>query len=159
MYRSLVGKPERKRPLGGPSDKWENDMKINLKPVYWERVGWISLVSGKWQTAGCFDNGNEPSGSVNYGGNWVFQEGPCFMKVCVIKLASSTVKSPVRICMQSAVLTTANGRLHCGKRCKLSAGHVTSFCVRFGMSHSEIKLVTKVGRFFVCSGVTLVLNF
>ena len=33
VYRVLVGKPERKRPLGKPRRRWEDNIKINLKEV------------------------------------------------------------------------------------------------------------------------------
>jgi len=31
VYRVLVGKPERKRPLGRPRRRWEDDIKIDLQ--------------------------------------------------------------------------------------------------------------------------------
>jgi hypothetical protein len=45
-YRVLVGKPERKRPLGGPRRRWMDNIKMDLKS---DRVGWYGLdrsVSG-----------------------------------------------------------------------------------------------------------------
>jgi len=30
VYRVLVGKPERKRPLGRPRDRWEVNVKMDL---------------------------------------------------------------------------------------------------------------------------------
>ena len=36
VYRVLVGKPEGKRPLGGPRRKWENNIKMDLQEVGWE---------------------------------------------------------------------------------------------------------------------------
>ena len=33
VYRVLVGKPERKRPLGRPRCRWENNIKMNLQEV------------------------------------------------------------------------------------------------------------------------------
>jgi hypothetical protein len=32
-YRVLVGKPERKRPLGRPRRRWEGDIKMDLQGV------------------------------------------------------------------------------------------------------------------------------
>jgi hypothetical protein len=32
-YRMLVGKPERKRPLGKPSGKWMDNIKMDLRKV------------------------------------------------------------------------------------------------------------------------------
>ena len=34
-YRVLVGKPEGKRPLGGPRRRWEDNIKMNLQEVGW----------------------------------------------------------------------------------------------------------------------------
>lgn len=42
-YRLLVGKPMRKRPLGNPWRRWEDNNKKNLKENGWELVGWICL--------------------------------------------------------------------------------------------------------------------
>jgi hypothetical protein len=33
MYRVLVGKPEGKRPLGGPRYRWEDNIKADLQEV------------------------------------------------------------------------------------------------------------------------------
>jgi hypothetical protein len=33
VYRVLVGKPDGKRPLGKPSRKWEDNIKIDLQEV------------------------------------------------------------------------------------------------------------------------------
>ena len=33
VYRVLVGKPEGKRPLGGPRRRWEDNIKIDLQEV------------------------------------------------------------------------------------------------------------------------------
>ena len=33
VYRVLVGKPERKRPLGRPRRRWEDNIKMNLPEV------------------------------------------------------------------------------------------------------------------------------
>jgi hypothetical protein len=41
VYRVLVGKPERKRPLGRPRRRWEDYMKINLREVGW--TAWTVL--------------------------------------------------------------------------------------------------------------------
>jgi hypothetical protein len=32
-YRALVGKPEGKRPLGGPKRRWEDNIKMDLREV------------------------------------------------------------------------------------------------------------------------------
>jgi len=33
VYRVLVGKPERKRPLGRPKRRWEDNIKMDLQEV------------------------------------------------------------------------------------------------------------------------------
>jgi len=35
VYRVLVGKPEGKRPLGIPSHRWEENIKMDLQEVGW----------------------------------------------------------------------------------------------------------------------------
>ena len=35
VYRVLVGKPEGKRPLGRPSRRWEENIKMELHNVEW----------------------------------------------------------------------------------------------------------------------------
>jgi hypothetical protein len=49
MYKLLVGKPERKRPLGGPRCKWMNNIKMYPVEIGW--VMWTELVwlGGKWR--------------------------------------------------------------------------------------------------------------
>ena len=44
VYRVLVGKPERKRPLGRPKHRWENDIKLDLQEVGCRGVDWIELA-------------------------------------------------------------------------------------------------------------------
>jgi len=40
VYRVLVGKPERKRPLGRPRRRWEDNIKMDLQEVgSWLRIG------------------------------------------------------------------------------------------------------------------------
>jgi hypothetical protein len=39
-YRILVGKPERKRPLGRPRRRWGDNIKMDLKR---DRMGWCGL--------------------------------------------------------------------------------------------------------------------
>ena len=45
MHRVLVGKPERKRPLGRPRRRWE-DIKIDFREVGGVETGWIWLRIG-----------------------------------------------------------------------------------------------------------------
>jgi hypothetical protein len=34
-FRALVGKPEGRRPLGGPKHRWENNIKMDVREVGW----------------------------------------------------------------------------------------------------------------------------
>jgi hypothetical protein len=38
LYKVLVGKPERKRPLGKPRPRWDSNIKIDLQEVGWGRA-------------------------------------------------------------------------------------------------------------------------
>jgi hypothetical protein len=42
--RLLLKKPERKRPLGRPRLRWEDNININLKDVGLVGMGWINLA-------------------------------------------------------------------------------------------------------------------
>jgi hypothetical protein len=49
VYRDLVGKPEGKRPLGRPSRRWEDNIKIDLQElVCWvsTRLSWFMIDTG-----------------------------------------------------------------------------------------------------------------
>jgi hypothetical protein len=43
-YRLLVGKPERKRPLGRPRRRWVDNIRMDLVEVGWGDVDWIGLA-------------------------------------------------------------------------------------------------------------------
>jgi len=43
-YRELVGKPERKEPLGRPRRRWEDNIKMVLLEVGWEH-GLVCVIS------------------------------------------------------------------------------------------------------------------
>jgi hypothetical protein len=43
-YRLLVGKPERKRPLGRPRRRWMYNIRMDLGEVGWGDVDWIVLA-------------------------------------------------------------------------------------------------------------------
>jgi hypothetical protein len=51
VYRSLVGKPEGRRPLGRPRRRWVNKIKMDLVEIGWGGVDWIGLAQdrGKWR--------------------------------------------------------------------------------------------------------------
>jgi hypothetical protein len=51
VYRVLVGKPEGKRPLGRPRNKWEDNIKMDLQEVGSGGRDWIKLAQNRegWQ--------------------------------------------------------------------------------------------------------------
>jgi hypothetical protein len=66
-YRILVGKPERKRPLGRPKRRWVDSIKIDLR----DRMGWYGRdgsSSGWGPVEGSCEHGDEPSDSINCSG-------------------------------------------------------------------------------------------
>ena len=66
VYRVLVGKPERRRPLGRPRRRWEDNTKIDLGEVGWGH-GLDRSGSGQGLVAGSCEGGNEPSCSIKCG--------------------------------------------------------------------------------------------
>ena len=52
VYRVLVGKPERKKPLGRPMVIWEDNIKMDLHGVGYGGVEWIELAQkrDRWRT-------------------------------------------------------------------------------------------------------------
>ena len=42
-----MGKPERKRPLGRPNLRWEDNIKIDLQEVGCGSMDWIELAQGR----------------------------------------------------------------------------------------------------------------
>jgi hypothetical protein len=44
VYRVLVGNPERKRPLGRPRRRWEENIKADLQEVGGGGMDWIELA-------------------------------------------------------------------------------------------------------------------
>jgi hypothetical protein len=51
LYRLLVGKPEGKRPLGRPRQRWMNNIKMDLAETGFCGVDWIGAVQDrdKWR--------------------------------------------------------------------------------------------------------------
>ena len=47
VYRVLVGKPERKRPLGRPRRRWKDNVKMDLKEVGCGSMDWIDLAQDR----------------------------------------------------------------------------------------------------------------
>ena len=50
-YRVLVGKSEGRRPLGRPTHRWEDNIKMGLHEVGWGGMDWIDLAQDRdrWQ--------------------------------------------------------------------------------------------------------------
>ena len=47
-YRVLVGKLERKRPLGRPRHRWKDNIRMDLKEVGWDGgMDWIALAQDR----------------------------------------------------------------------------------------------------------------
>jgi hypothetical protein len=47
VYRVLIGKPEGKRPLGGPWRRWENGIRMDLRETGWGSADWIHLAQDR----------------------------------------------------------------------------------------------------------------
>jgi len=47
VYGVLVGKPERKRPLGRRRRRWEDNIKMDLQEVGCGVTGWIELAQDR----------------------------------------------------------------------------------------------------------------
>jgi hypothetical protein len=47
VYRVLVGKPERKRPLGRPGRRWEDNIKMDLQEVGGGGGDWMELAADR----------------------------------------------------------------------------------------------------------------
>jgi hypothetical protein len=60
-YRLLVGKPEKKRPLGRPRRRWEDNIRMYLGEVGWGDVDWIGLAQNRNRWRALCEVGIEPS--------------------------------------------------------------------------------------------------
>jgi hypothetical protein len=49
VYRLLVGKPERKRPLGRPRHRWLDNIKMDLLDIGLCGVNWIGLAQDRYR--------------------------------------------------------------------------------------------------------------
>jgi hypothetical protein len=49
VYRILVGKPEGKIPLGRPTHRWEDNVKMDLREIGWGGMDWIPLAQDRDQ--------------------------------------------------------------------------------------------------------------
>jgi hypothetical protein len=48
-YRILVGKPEGKRPLGRPTRRWVDNIKMDLREIGWGEVDWFDMAQDRDQ--------------------------------------------------------------------------------------------------------------
>jgi hypothetical protein len=48
-YRSLVGRPEGKRPPGRPRRRWADNIKMDLGEIRWGGMEWIDLAQDRDQ--------------------------------------------------------------------------------------------------------------
>jgi hypothetical protein len=48
-YRTLVGKPEEKRPLGTRKHRWVDNIKMDLREMGWGGISWINLAQDRDQ--------------------------------------------------------------------------------------------------------------
>jgi hypothetical protein len=61
-HRILVGKPEGKKPVGRHTQRWEDNVNMDLRETGWGRMDWIHLAHGPMESS-C-EHCNEPSGSI-----------------------------------------------------------------------------------------------
>jgi hypothetical protein len=47
VYRVLVGKPERKRPLGRPRCRWKDNIEMDLQEVVCGSMDWMELAQDR----------------------------------------------------------------------------------------------------------------
>jgi hypothetical protein len=47
----LMGKPEGRGPLGRPRSRWVENIKMDLRELWWHVIDWIDLVQdrGQWR--------------------------------------------------------------------------------------------------------------
>jgi hypothetical protein len=48
-YRIMVGKPERKRPLGRPRHRWVDNNKMDFREIGWDGVDWMDMAQDRDQ--------------------------------------------------------------------------------------------------------------
>jgi hypothetical protein len=63
VYRSLVGKPDGKRPPGQPRCRWVSNIKMDLVEIGWSRVDWIG-VAGQGQVESSCERHNKLADSI-----------------------------------------------------------------------------------------------
>jgi hypothetical protein len=68
VYRVLVGRPERKKPLGRPRHRWEDNIKMDLRQRGKNGENWIRLVQDRVQWRPFASTCNERSDSIKKAG-------------------------------------------------------------------------------------------
>jgi hypothetical protein len=48
VYKISVGKPEGKRPLGRPRRRLEDNIRLDIRELWWEDVDWIYLAQVRY---------------------------------------------------------------------------------------------------------------
>jgi transposase len=48
-YRILLEKPQGKKPLGRPRRRWVDNIKMDLREIGWDGMGWIDLAQDRDQ--------------------------------------------------------------------------------------------------------------
>ena len=67
VYRFLVGKPEGRRPLGRPRDRWVGNIRTDLQDVGCGYMDWIELAQDRDRWRPLVSAVMNPSGSVKCG--------------------------------------------------------------------------------------------
>ena len=67
VHRVFVGKPERKRPLGRPRRRWEDNIKMDLQEVGGGRGDWMELAQDRDGWRALVGTVRNFSGSINAG--------------------------------------------------------------------------------------------
>jgi hypothetical protein len=51
FHRVWVGRPKRKRPLGRPRHRWEDNIKMDIRELWIDEANWIQLAQDRvqWQ--------------------------------------------------------------------------------------------------------------
>jgi hypothetical protein len=49
VYRILVGRPESKRPLGRPTPRWEDNIKMDIREIGIDGANWVQLAQDRVQ--------------------------------------------------------------------------------------------------------------
>jgi hypothetical protein len=51
IFMILGGKPEGTRPLGRPRHRWEDNIRLYLREIWWEIVDWMHVAQDRdqWQ--------------------------------------------------------------------------------------------------------------